>query len=243
LQTAWIKLRNVLRNSKKASDTLQQQQDAVRALLNSMGEYTKNAEEEIRNVTELVRANARAMIRSTLAGQQHISQPTAVEPDSTEEVARQIEFTHTASAEGVSRNPGAQGVIHLNANGMHWPKLTGARGASMEKFRDPFFHEPLYQQAYGLRQGLDNHTKLMISDRRELEIAIKQIRTNASANNTVYAASMINIIFTFFENNEHNDAEILALMTDELGLKYSDAPMWKPCIDTPLDRMKILAAP
>jgi hypothetical protein len=134
-------------------NTLQQQQDAVRALLDSMGNIPKKQKNKSESL-ESWRSNARAMIRSTLADQQRITHLTAVEPAATEEVASQIDFTHTASAEEVARNPSAQEeVIHLNTNGMHWPKLAGARGAaSTQKFRDHFFHEPVYQKAYGFHQ-------------------------------------------------------------------------------------------
>ena len=80
---------------------------------------------------------------------------------------------------------------------MHWPPLAGARGEIEQSYRDPFFSEPLYQQAYGLHQVLDNRTNLMIKDRKELGAVTQQITTNALSHNTVYEASMINIIITF----------------------------------------------
>jgi hypothetical protein len=108
---------------------------------------------------------------------------------------------------------------------MQWPPLAGARGGDAQSYRDPFFGEPLYQQAYGLHQTLDNQTSLMIKDRKVLGEVTENIKQNASAHNTVYEASMINIMITFFESSDHTDPEILALMTNDLGLKYSDAPM------------------
>ena len=50
-------------------------------------------------------------------------------------------------------------------------------------------------------------------------------------------------MITFFESSDHSDPKILALMTNDLGLEYSDAPMWKPSDNIPLERRKILAAP
>jgi hypothetical protein len=111
-----------------------------------------------------------------------------------------------------------------------------------QSYRDPFFGEPLYQQAYGLHQALDNQTSLMIKDREVLGEVTENIKQNALAHNTVYEASMINIMITFFESTDYTDPEILALMTNDLGLKYSDTPMWKPSDNIPLERMKILAA-
>jgi hypothetical protein len=112
----------------------------------------------------------------------------------------------------------------------------------VQSYRDPFFNEPVYQQAYGLHQVMDNHTSLIIKDRKELGVVTQQIKANALSHNTVYEASMINNIITFFESSEHSDPEILTLMTHDLGFKYSDAPMRKHSENIPFERIKILAA-
>jgi hypothetical protein len=64
----------------------------------------------------------------------------------------------------------------LNVNGMQWPPLAGARGGDAQSYRDPFFGEPLYQQAYGLHQALDNQTNLMIKDREVLGEVTESIK-------------------------------------------------------------------
>ena len=133
-------------------------------------------------------------------------------------------------------------MIHLNVSGLQWPPLVGARGGGKQAYRDPFFGEPLYQQAFGLHQALDDEAAHMIKDRDRLGVVTKDILQYESTNNTAYEESMINIIITFCETSEHTDEEILALMKNDLGLKYSDEPMWKPSEDIPLERMKILAA-
>jgi predicted nucleic acid-binding Zn-ribbon protein len=58
------------RKLRAGTDTLQEQHDAVRLLLNSMKEYTSKAEAEVTIVRGLIRDNARDMIRSTLATRQ-----------------------------------------------------------------------------------------------------------------------------------------------------------------------------
>jgi hypothetical protein len=146
----------------------------------------------------MMRNNAREMIRSVLANQQtqEETQPSTAPAATPDGVARQIDFTQAVQANnGTHQQSGT--VVHLNVNGMHWPPLAGARGGNAQSYRDPFFSEPLYQQAYGLHQVLDNRTNLMIKDRKELGAVTQQIKTNALSHNTVYEASMINIIITF----------------------------------------------
>ena len=196
---------------------------------------------EIDTVTELMRNNARKLIRSTIANQQSQEETTPSVAASSDGAARHIDFTQKPQA-GKGTHHQDEGVIHLNVNGMQWPPHAGARGGDVQSYRDPFFSEPLYQQAFGLHQELDNQTRLMIKEREVLGEVTKNLLHYESVHNDVYEESMINIIITFFETSDHTDAEILALMTHDLGLKYSDAPMWKPSEGCPLERMKILAA-
>ena len=89
---------------------------------------------------------------------------------------------------------------------------------------------------------MDRATQQMIRNRDELRTTTAQTKANALANNTVHSACMVNLIITFFETEDHNNNEILALLTNELDIEYADASMWKPSADTPLDRIKVLAA-
>jgi hypothetical protein len=89
------------RKLREGTDTLQEQQDAVRLLLNSMTDYTSKAEAKVTIVRSLIRDNARDMIRSALATRQDQvpqSTPTAA-ADAEKPVARHLAFgKHTTSA-------------------------------------------------------------------------------------------------------------------------------------------------
>ena len=146
---------------------LEDQHGAVQTLLNSMADYTATALAEIDTVTELMRNNARKLIRSTIANQQSQEETTPSVAASPDGAARQIDFTQETQA-GKGTHHQGEGVIHLNVNGMQWPPLAGARGGGAQSYRDPFFGEPLYQQAFGLHQAMDNQTSLMIKDREVL---------------------------------------------------------------------------
>jgi hypothetical protein len=166
-------------------NVLEDQHGAVQTLLTSMADYTTIALAEIDTVTELMRNNARKMIRSTIANQQSQEEITpSVSAASPDGAARQIDFTQETQA-GKGTHHQGEGVIHLNVNGMQWPPLAGARGGGAQSYRDPFFGEPLYQQAFGLHQALDNQTSLMIKDREVLGEVTENMKQNASAHNTV----------------------------------------------------------
>ena len=188
---------------------LEDQHGAVQTLLNSMTDYTATAIAEIDTVTELIRNNARKLIRSTIANQQSQEETTPSVAASSDGAARHIDFTQKPQA-GKGTHHQDEGVIHLNVNGMQWPPLAGARGGDAQSYRDPFFSEPLYQQAFGLHQELDNQTRLMIKEREVLGEVTKNLLHYECIHNDVYEESMINIIITFFETSDHTDAEILA---------------------------------
>ena len=133
--------------------TLECQHGTVQTLLNSMTDYTKTALAEIDCVTDLIRSNARTLIRSTIASQQS-QETTPSVAASSDGAARQINSTQKTQAGGDTTSE--DGVIHLNVNGLQWPPLAGARGGGNQSYRDPFFGEPLYQQAFGLHQALDD---------------------------------------------------------------------------------------
>jgi hypothetical protein len=98
---------------------LEDQHGVVQTLLNSMADYTATGIAEIYTVTELIRNNARKLIRSTIANQQSQEEPTPSVAASSDRAARHIDFTQKPQAD--------EGVIHLNVNGIQWPPLAGGK--------------------------------------------------------------------------------------------------------------------
>jgi hypothetical protein len=93
---------------REGTDTLKEQQDAVRFHINSMTDYTWKAEAEVSIVRGLIRANARDMIRSALATRQEQapqSTPTAAAA-AEEPVARHLAFgNHPPPRQDSDRQP------------------------------------------------------------------------------------------------------------------------------------------
>ena len=82
--------------------TLECQHGTLQTLLNSMADYTTTALAEIEYVTNLIRSNARTMIRSTIASQ--LSQETNPSvAASSDGAARQINPTQTPKKRGYNR--------------------------------------------------------------------------------------------------------------------------------------------
>jgi hypothetical protein len=79
--------------------SLEEQHGSVQTLLNSMADYTTTVLAEIDTVTELMRNNARKLIRSTIANQQSQEEtPPSASAASPDGAARQIDFTQEAQA-------------------------------------------------------------------------------------------------------------------------------------------------
>jgi hypothetical protein len=116
---------------REGTDTLQEQQDAGRFLINSMTDYTSKAEAEVAIVRGLIRANAHDMIRSALATRQEQapqSTPTAAAA-AEEPVARNLAFgKHPQHRQEGEQQQHKEDTVHLHVDGRQWPHLFFNKG-------------------------------------------------------------------------------------------------------------------
>ena len=129
---------------REGTGMLQEQQEAVRAYLNSIPEYTSKVEEEVMIVRDLIRENAREMIQALGTQEQVPQSAPAVAAAAEEPVARHLAFGNQPPRQDGTQQTVKDETVHLNVDGRHWPQLAGARGAGRQRnYRDPHFDEPL----------------------------------------------------------------------------------------------------
>jgi hypothetical protein len=115
--------RNVAKAAIKAGvDVLQEQQDAVRALLNNMKDCTAQAETEAIIARDLIRENARTIIISALATPPEAPATAAAEPAATaaaadEPINRHLGFGQPAARKGGKQQNTKDGTVNLRVNG------------------------------------------------------------------------------------------------------------------------------